>query len=106
MLSMRMRITKEDNLEVSTGIFYSHYDGDHFGEVIWAKYASNSEIRDRYYEGNGTKDEFTVFAKTTYKFNKQWSVYGDLQGRFLTYKTSGLTSDRVPLEVNEKYNFL
>ena len=96
---------KEDNLEVSTGIFYSHYDGDHFGEVIWAKYASNSEIRDRYYEGNGTKNEFTVFAKATYKFNVKWSVYGDLQGRFLTYKTSGLTSDRVPLEVNEKYNF-
>ena len=96
---------KEDNLEVSTGIFYSHYDGDHFGEVIWAKYASNSEIRDRYYEGNGTKNEFTVFAKATYKFNEKWSVYGDLQGRFLTYKTSGLTSDRVPLELNEKYNF-
>ena len=96
---------KKDNLEVSTGIFYSHYDGDHFGEVIWAKYASNSEIRDRYYEGNGTKNEFTVFAKATYKFNEKWSVYGDLQGRFLTYKTSGLTSDRVPLEVNEKYNF-
>ena len=96
---------KKDNLEVSTGIFYSHYDGDHYGEVIWAKYASNSEIRDRYYEGNGTKNEFTVFAKATYKFNEKWSVYGDLQGRFLTYKTSGLTSDRVPLEVNEKYNF-
>jgi iron complex outermembrane receptor protein len=96
---------KKDNLEVSTGIFYSHYDGDHYGEVIWAKYASNSEIRDRYYEGNGKKNEFTVFAKATYKFNEKWSVYGDLQGRFLTYKTSGLTSDRVPLEVNEKYNF-
>lgn len=96
---------KKDNLEVSTGIFYSHYDGDHYGEVIWAKYASNSEIRDRYYEGNGKKNEFTVFAKATYKFKEKWSIYGDLQGRFLTYKTSGLTSDRVPLEVNEKYNF-
>ena len=96
---------KKDNLKVSTGIFYSHYDGDHYGEVIWAKYASNSEIRDRYYEGNGKKNEFTVFAKATYKFKEKWSIYGDLQGRFLTYKTSGLTSDRVPLEVNEKYNF-
>lgn len=95
----------KENLEVSTGAFYSHYDGDHFGEVIWAKYASNSEIRDRYYEGNGKKDEFTVFAKATYKINEQWSAYGDLQGRFLTYKTTGLTSDRVPLEVDEKYNF-
>ncbi len=96
---------KKDELDITAGAFYSHYDGDHFGEVIWAKYASNSEIRDRYYEGNGKKDEFTVFAKATYKFNNQWSAYGDLQGRFLTYKTTGLTSDRVPLEVDEKYNF-
>ena len=96
---------KKDQLDVTAGAFYSHYDGDHFGEVIWAKYASNSEIRNRYYEGNGKKNEFTVFAKATYKFNKKWTAYGDLQGRFLTYKTSGLTSDRVPLEVDEKYNF-
>ena len=96
---------KKDQLDVTAGAFYSHYDGDHFGEVIWAKYASNSEIRDRYYEGNGKKNEFTVFSKATYKFNKKWTAYGDLQGRFLTYKTSGLTSDRVPLEVDEKYNF-
>ncbi len=96
---------KKDQLDITAGAFYSHYDGDHFGEVIWAQYASNSEIRDRYYEGNGTKNEFTVFAKATYKINDQWSAYGDLQGRFLTYKTTGVTSDRVPLEVDEEFNF-
>ena len=96
---------KKDQLDVSAGAFYSHYDGDHFGEIIWAKYASNSEIRDRYYEGNGTKNEFTVFAKTTYTINDRWSAYGDLQGRFINYKTSGVTSDKVPLEVDEDYTF-
>jgi iron complex outermembrane recepter protein len=96
---------KKDQLDVSAGAFYSHYDGDHFGEIIWAQYASNSEIRDRYYEGNGTKNEFTVFAKTTYYINDRWSAYGDLQGRFINYKTSGVTSDKVPLEVDEDYNF-
>ena len=96
---------KKDQLDVSAGAFYSHYDGDHFGEVIWAQYASNSEIRDRYYEGNGAKNEFTVFAKATYNINDQWSAYGDLQGRFISYKTSGITSDKVPLEVDEDYNF-
>tara|TARA_B100000809_G_scaffold264298_1_gene319763 strand:+ start:5707 stop:7884 length:2178 start_codon:yes stop_codon:yes gene_type:complete len=96
---------KKDQLDVSAGAFYSHYDGDHFGEVIWAQYASNSEIRDRYYEGNGTKNEFTVFSKATYYINDQWSAYGDLQGRFINYKTSGVTSDKVPLEVDEDYNF-
>ena len=96
---------KVDHLDISAGAFYSHYDGDHFGEVIWSQYASDSEIRDRYYEGNGKKNEFTVFAKATYKINDQWSAYGDLQGRFITYKTTGVTSDKVPLEVDEQYNF-
>ncbi|MFT4800448.1 MAG: iron complex outermembrane receptor protein [Flavobacteriaceae bacterium] len=96
---------KKDQLDVSAGAFYSHYDGDHFGEVIWAQYANNSEIRDRYYEGNGTKNEFTVFTKATYVINDQWSAYGDLQGRFINYKTSGVTSDKVPLEVDEDYSF-
>ena len=27
---------------------YNQYDGDHFGEVIWAEFAGNSDIRDRY----------------------------------------------------------
>jgi iron complex outermembrane receptor protein len=96
---------KKDQLDVSAGAFYSHYDGDHFGEVIWAQYASNSEIRDRYYEGNGAKNEFTVFAKATYTINDKWSAYGDLQGRFISYKTTGITSEKVPLEVDEDYNF-
>ncbi len=96
---------KNDALDVTAGAFYSHYDGDHFGEVIWAQNAGGSEIRDRYYDGNGKKNEFTVFAKATYKVNDQWSVYGDLQERFIDYKTTGVTSDRVPLEVDENYSF-
>jgi len=96
---------KDAALDITGGAFYSRYDGDHFGEVIWAQFASDSEIRDRYYFGNGDKREFTVFAKATFKINGQWSVFGDFQERFVTYKTSGLTSDRVPLVVDEKYSF-
>jgi len=46
---------KDDNLNLIFGGSYSHYDGDHFGEVIWAEFASQSEIRDRYYDGNSVK---------------------------------------------------
>ncbi len=92
-------------LDISAGAFYSHYDGDHFGEVIWAQYSGGSQIRNQYYFGNGKKNEFTLFTKATYKINNHWSVYGDLQERFVGYKTSGLTSDKVPLEVDENYSF-
>lgn len=96
---------KKKKLDVITGAFYSYYDGDHFGEVIWAQFSGGSQIRDRYYYGNGKKREITIFSKASYKINNNWSIYGDLQERLVSYKTSGLTSDRIPLEVDENYNF-
>lgn len=96
---------KDEKVDITSGVFYSYYGGDHFGEVIWAQNAGGSEIRDRYYSGNGDKNEFTVFGKATYLINDQWSVFGDLQGRFVSYKTGGITSDLVPLVEQEKYRF-
>lgn len=96
---------KNETMDIDFGGFYSRYDGDHFGEVIWAQNAGGSELRDRYYSGNGKKDEFTVFAKSTYRINEQWSAFLDLQGRFISYKTTGDTSDRALLEVDENYDF-
>jgi iron complex outermembrane receptor protein len=96
---------KNNKIDFTGGAFYSYYTGDHYGEVIWARYASNSEIRDRYYEGNGEKSEFTIFSKATYRINEKWSVFGDLQGRFLNYNISGITSDLEALTVDEDYSF-
>lgn len=96
---------KKQNLEITSGLFYSLYEGDHFGEIIWAQFAAGSEIRDKYYFSDATKREFTMFSKATYKFNDQWQAYGDLQGRFIDYKTSGITSDIVPIDIDENYRF-
>ena len=62
-------------------------------------------LRDRYYEGNGKKGDFSTFAKATYRVNEKVSLYGDLQLRLVNYKTSGLTSDRIPFNVDENYSF-
>tara|TARA_B100001059_G_C17815931_1_gene575251 strand:+ start:44 stop:2227 length:2184 start_codon:yes stop_codon:yes gene_type:complete len=96
---------KKNALNMTFGTSYSNYDGDHFGEIIWAQYASNSEVRDRYYEGNGRKKDFSTFLKATYRLNDKVSLYGDLQLRNVDYKTSGLTSDRVTFNVDENYSF-
>ena len=96
----------ESDLELIVGGSYSNYDGDHFGEVIWARqFASESSIRDRYYYGNGKKTDFSVFAKATYALNSEIDVYGDLQLRNVGYKTSGLTSDLVNMLIDESYSF-
>ncbi len=96
---------KDSKLNLTTGLSYSTYDGDHFGEVIWAQYASDSEIRDRYYDGNSNKYDFSVFAKATYRLNDKLSLYGDLQMRNVFYDTSGTNSDGVLFEIDEDYSF-
>tara|TARA_R110002051_G_scaffold126358_1_gene199902 strand:- start:16428 stop:18608 length:2181 start_codon:yes stop_codon:yes gene_type:complete len=96
---------KDNNIDVISGALFSTYRGDHFGEVIWAQNAGGSNINDRYYDGDAEKNEVSAFAKATYRFNKQWSVYGDLQGRFIDYTTGGINSDRQAFEIDENYSF-
>lgn len=96
---------KKDNLEISGGGYFGTFTNDHFGEIIWARYASDSEIRDHYYFGDADKRELTVFSKVTYLLNDSWSFYGDLQGRFINYKTSGITSDLVAMVIDKDYSF-
>ncbi|MFP4844838.1 TonB-dependent receptor [Winogradskyella sp. PE311] len=96
---------KNNGLDMIFGGSLSHYDGDHFGEVIWAEFASQSDIRDRYYDGNSLKNDLSVFSKANYKLNDKVSLYGDLQVRNVTYKTFGNTSDLVDFEVDKEFTF-
>ena len=96
---------KDERLNLSTGLFYSSYHGDHFGEIIWSQFASNSNIRERYYEGDGDKYDFSVFAKATYQLNDKLSLFGDLQFRNVNYETSGISSDLVIFEIDKTFDF-
>ena len=97
---------KTEKLNIISGVSYSNYTGDHFGEVIWGSNLSNgTSIEDRYYFSDAKKTDFSVFSKTTYKINEKVSAYLDLQGRFVSYQTKGLTSDRNPIDVAENFNF-
>lgn len=96
---------KTNALNVILGTSYSTYSGDHFGEIIWAQYASNSMIRDRYYNGNGKKIDASSFAKATYRLNEHLSLYLDLQSRYVHYKTTGTNSDVAPFIVDKNYHF-
>ncbi len=80
--------TKND-LRLILGGGYNEYKGDHFGEIIWARFASNSDIRDRYYDDNSTKTDLNVYAKANYQLNSKWSVFGDVQYRGVGYEANG-----------------
>ena len=91
----------KENLKLILGGGYNEYKGDHFGEIIWARYASGSEIRDKYYDDNSTKTDFNTYAKANYQLDGQWSVFGDMQYRRVGYEANG---DDTGL-VDDTFNF-
>ncbi len=64
------------------------YFGRHFGEIIWAQYASNSEIYQRYYTNDSRKSELSSYVKAVYK-RERFDVYTDLQFRHVDYTFVG-----------------
>lgn len=84
----------DSNFSLITGGAYSIYDGDHFGKVIWARYASQTEKNHQYYFDNGLKKDFNIFTKMQYAFSQKWNLFFDLQLRNVNYKTNDfLTPD-------------
>ena len=97
---------KEEGLEIISGFSYSKYSNYHFGEIIWTnQFAPNAKLRDKYYESNSKKNDFSVFSKATFKVSDGISLYADLQFRKVNYSTNGLTSDRDPINVDKTFNF-
>ena len=97
---------KSNSIDFDAGVFGSMYSGDHYGEITWARYfAQDEEAGYRYYFGTADKNEFTTFAKATWRINDMWSVFGDLQGRFISYETDGINSDIDEFIIDENYSF-
>ena len=92
---------KSDTMDFIFGGSYNKYEGDHFGKVIWARYASQSELGDHYYDDYASKTDGTAFAKANYQVNEKWSLFGDLQVRNVHYKANSYETGLV----NDNFSF-
>nr|WP_255900189.1 TonB-dependent receptor [Pedobacter mongoliensis] len=92
------------DLSLSLGGAYNEYDGQHFGEVIWSSYSPNSNIREKYYDGNGFKTDFNVYGRVNYQLNK-FNLYADLQTRSVRYTITGTDKYRRELNQKDKLHF-
>ena len=93
-----------DNLNLILGGAFSSYDGDHFGEVKWARYGSET-INQRFYENTGLKKDYNVYAKADYSINERWSIFGDLQYRFVDYEVEGIDEGPVSIDFEDRNAF-
>ncbi|WP_347923801.1 TonB-dependent receptor [Pontimicrobium sp. SW4] len=97
---------KENGTEIISGASVNTYKNDHYGELIWGSdLAPTTSIRDQYYFSASDKTDWSIFSKTSFRVSNKLKAFVDLQGRFVNYKTVGLTSNRIPIDVDESYSF-
>jgi len=98
-------VFRRNRLENTFGGGANIYDGDHFGDVIWARNAGISEINHRWYTNSGNKKDFNVFGKVNFNVLTNHYIYTDLQIRGITYKINGLDDDLIDISQYHKFLF-
>nr|WP_321450602.1 TonB-dependent receptor [uncultured Carboxylicivirga sp.] len=94
-----------DDVDLSFGGGWNRYDGDHFGEVIWARYAGTSEKGDQWYFNNGTKTDYNVYAKLNWHPGTKLNTFVDLQMRHIDYDLTGNDDDLSDMLQSHQYSF-
>ena len=100
-----LRYRANGRLDLTFGGSANEYRGDHYGEVIWARNAGDSEIRDRYYDNDATKRDFSNYVRGNYRLTGGLSAYADLQLRHVTYRFLGFANDLSRLDEDVAHTF-
>ncbi len=89
--------------QITLGGGWSQYNCDHYGEVIWT--AAKPLASNRWYDMDAKKTDANLYAKWQYKLSKAWTLFADVQYRYVHYTVNGFR-DNPDIRINETWNFL
>ncbi len=84
---------KMGNIDLILGGVSNRYSGQHYGNVIWAEYASDADYNHQYYWNKAEKLDHNFFAKANYAYSNSTNIYADLQRRRIDYIFEGKEED-------------
>ena len=84
---------KMGNIDLILGGASNRYSGQHYGNVIWAEYASDADYNHQYYWNKAEKLDHNFFAKANYAYSNSTNIYADLQRRRIDYIFEGKDED-------------
>ncbi|QYA25117.1 TonB-dependent receptor [Gramella sp. MT6] len=93
------------NWDVTLGGGWNKYEGDHFGEVIYTRFARNNDPYEPYYFNQADKTDFNIYAKANFKITEKLSGYTDLQLRTVNYETDGLLDNQTRFLNDDNFSF-
>ncbi len=94
-----------NNLNVVFGGAWNKYDGDHFGRIIWAEYASTGNIRHEWYNNSGSKTDINEYLKINYSIFPELNLWADIQYRIIDYSIDGIHDDLRDITQANSYKF-
>ena len=97
---------KKNKLNLIIGGAYNKYSGQHYGNIIWAEYASNGSFEHEYYRNIATKFDNNVFVKSDYQASRKTLVFIDIQLRNIDYEFNGNDVDGSLETQNIELDFL
>lgn len=98
--SLQYRASKT---QATLGGAITRYDGNHFGDLIWASRGLPLPVY-RWYDLNAQKNDFNIYIKEQTEFATNWTWFYDLQFRYVKYNIEGFRENPT-LAVRNKFNF-
>jgi len=92
-LTFSSAFTVPDTFKLIIGGGITQYYGEHFGRVIWARYASTSNNQWNWYDNTGLKNDINIFTKATWHVVENITLFADLQYRYVHYRMNGTLDD-------------
>ncbi|MCQ2975844.1 MAG: TonB-dependent receptor [Bacteroidales bacterium] len=85
-----LNYNNKNNINATLGGGWNKYDGNHFGNVLWAKMVKLSKNQE-YYNNNGLKIDGNIYSKINYQICKPLNIFIDVQYRYTSTKMNGLS---------------
>ena len=94
-----------DQQKLTGGGGINRYVGDHFGKIIWMRYAGDTEKEHQWYENNSEKWDGNLYLKTNIQITNRLNLFADIQYRYVNYLLDGIDDDGYMRELNQKHVF-
>lgn len=95
---------KKDKTQLTFGGGWNEYDGDHYGEVIWAKVQPAVPNNHKWYDVPATKKDLSFYTKWTQQLHKNWQSFVDLQYRNVAIDINGFRENPT-IALDKNYSF-
>jgi iron complex outermembrane recepter protein len=94
---------KDNSSQVTFGGGWNRYEGNHYGDVVWAE--KGLSLPARWYDLDAGKNDLSIYLKQQTKVGSMFSVFYDLQYRNVKYNIHGFRYNP-GLTITSRYNFL